>query len=239
MRTVRCQARRGLLVSRSLHPSAEHLGCLRRIIAVRAFKPTAFLLPVVFHVVLESRLLLIPGSAFCLSSATKIRVFFKSACQRKVEVSSFSRSRSVRLQGFLHGCSGGTWYLGLNSLGGWAFCFVSPGGRRPEGLTKTGVGSGQCCKRRYRFRKRSQCEPSNRRSISTAAPRSPAHTSSRDTPQRTPSQLTVWSGATFRAARTLRISSSRCSRSSRRCALRGFRGCTVKRCSHSGRKRIS
>ena len=69
-------------------------------------------------------------------------------CQRKVEMSSFSQGRNVRLQGFLQGCSGGTWYLGLNSLGGCAFRFASPEGRRPEGLAKTGVGSGQSRRRR-------------------------------------------------------------------------------------------
>ena len=69
-------------------------------------------------------------------------------CQRKVEMSSFSQGRNVRLQGFLQGCSGGTWYLGLNSLGGCAFRFASPEGRRPEGLAKTGVGSGQCRRRK-------------------------------------------------------------------------------------------
>jgi len=33
------------------------------------------------------------------------------SCQRKVEMSGFPPGRNVRLQGFLQGCSGGTWYF--------------------------------------------------------------------------------------------------------------------------------
>ena len=121
---------------------------------------------------------------------------FANSCQRKVEMSGFVQDRNVRFHGFLQGCSAGTWYLGLLLLFGFSLLFASPAGRRPEGLAGGRSGWGQRRRCRERSRKRNQWLPSSRRSISTAAPRSPAQTSSRTTPQRFPSQLTVWSCAT-------------------------------------------
>jgi hypothetical protein len=69
-----------------------------------------------------------------------------SSCQRKVEMSGFSQDRNVRFQGFLQGCSAGTWYLGL--ILGLGVGSASPGGRRPEGLAdgRRGCGQGRKCR---------------------------------------------------------------------------------------------